>query len=173
MAIDCKTAALTVSTVEPATPLSVTLIVDVPVATPVAKPCDLAESEIVATEGVAETHVTWLVRFCVELSEYVPIAVNCWVPPLGTVGLAGETAIDRKTAALTVSTVEPATPLSAARDRGSAQRHAGRQALRSRGVRDRGHGRRGRNPRHLACHVLRRVVGVRSCCGELLGSTFG
>ena len=56
-----------------------------------------------ATEGVAETHVTWLVRVCVELSEYVPVAVNCSVPPLGTVGLAGETAIDRNTAALTVT----------------------------------------------------------------------
>ena len=82
---------------------------EVPVATPVAKPCDPEASEIVATEDVAEAHVTWLVRVCVELSEYVPVAVNCSVPPLATVGLAGETAIDRNTTALTVSTVEPAT----------------------------------------------------------------
>ena len=55
--------------------------------------------EIVATEGVAEAHVTWLVRFCVELSEYVPVAVNCSVPPLRDLGFAGVTAIDCNTAA--------------------------------------------------------------------------
>ena len=49
---------------------------------------------IVATEVVADAQVTWLVRFCVELSEKVPVAVNCWVFPLGTLGLAGVTAID-------------------------------------------------------------------------------
>ena len=37
---------------------------------------------IVATAGVADAQVTWLVRFCVELSENVPVAVNCWVFPL-------------------------------------------------------------------------------------------
>ncbi len=113
-AIDRKTAALTVRTDEPVTPLSVALIVEGPIATPVAKPCDPAVFEIVATEGVAEAHVTWLVRFCVELSEYVPLAVNCSVSPLGTLGFTGETAIDCKTAALTVSTVELVTPLSVA-----------------------------------------------------------
>ena len=44
----------------------------------------------------------------------VPVAVNCSVSPLATLGLAGVTAIDCKTAALTVSTVEPTTPLSVA-----------------------------------------------------------
>ena len=68
-AIDRNTATLTASTVEPATPLSVALIVERPSATPVAKPCDLEAFEIVATVVVAEAHVTWLVRFCVELSE--------------------------------------------------------------------------------------------------------
>ena len=64
-AIDCKTAAVTVSTVEPVIPPSVALIVEVPVATAVARP----PLVIVATEVVADAHVTWLVRFCVELSE--------------------------------------------------------------------------------------------------------
>ena len=71
--------AVTVSTVEPVTPPSVALIVDVPVATPVARPAAV----IVATAGVADAQVTWLVRFCVELSEKVPVAVNCCGLPLG------------------------------------------------------------------------------------------
>src|SRR5271157_4074404 len=89
-AIDCKAAAVTVSTVEPLTPLSVALIFEVPVPTPVARPAVV----IVATDVVADAHVTWLVRFAVELSEYVPVAVNCSVRPLAILGLAGVTAID-------------------------------------------------------------------------------
>ena len=50
--------------------------------------------EIVATEVVADAQVTWLVRFGVEPSEKVPVAVNCCVRPLATLGLAGVTAID-------------------------------------------------------------------------------
>ena len=64
-AIDCRTAAVTVSTVEPVTPPSVALMVEVPVATAVARP----PLVMVATEVVAEAQVTWLVRSCVELSE--------------------------------------------------------------------------------------------------------
>ena len=58
------TAAVTVRTVEPEMPVSVALMVEVPAATPVARPAAV----IVATEVVAEAQVTWLVRFCVELS---------------------------------------------------------------------------------------------------------
>ena len=36
---------------------------------------------MVATEVVADAQVTWLVRFSVELSEYVPVAVNCSAAP--------------------------------------------------------------------------------------------
>ncbi len=64
--------------------------------------------EIVATDVVAEAQVTWLVRFCVELSEYVPVAVNCWVVALGRGW--GSPASPRSipvSAAVTVSTVEP------------------------------------------------------------------
>ena len=42
------------------------------------------------------------------------MAVNCWVRPLASVGLAGVTAIDSRTAALAVSTVEPVTPANVA-----------------------------------------------------------
>ena len=69
-------------------------MVEVPVARAVARPCDPAALEMVATEVFAEAQVTWVVRSCVELSEYVPVAVNCWVSPTGTFGLAGVTAID-------------------------------------------------------------------------------
>ena len=45
-----------------------------------------------------------------EWSEKVPVAVNGSVVPLAMLGLAGVTAIDSRTAGLTVSTVEPLIP---------------------------------------------------------------
>jgi hypothetical protein len=59
---------------------------------------------MIATVGVAEFHVTEVVRFCVLLSVYVPVAVNCCVRPLAIEGLAGVTAIDTSAGAVTVST---------------------------------------------------------------------
>ena len=50
--------------------------------------------EMVATDGVADAQVTWLVRISVELSEKVPVAVNCWAAPMGMLGLAGVTSIE-------------------------------------------------------------------------------
>src|SRR5262245_53984766 len=91
-------------------PPSVALICEVPWPAAVASPADV----IVATEVVAEAQVTWVVRFCVVLSGKVPVAVNCWVRPLATLGLAGVTAMDWRAAAVTVITVEPLIPLSAA-----------------------------------------------------------
>jgi hypothetical protein len=88
----------------------VALIVLVPAATPVAKPAAV----IVATEVVADAHVTWAVRFWVLLSLYVPVAVNCCVAPVAIDGLPGVTAIDCKVAAVTVSTVDPLTAPSVA-----------------------------------------------------------
>ena len=76
-----------------------------PAATPVANPPAL----IVATPVVCELQVTELVKFCVELSEKVPVAVNCSVVPLATEGFAGVTAIDTSVAEVTVSKVEPLT----------------------------------------------------------------
>src|SRR4029077_12531781 len=63
-----------------------------------------------ATEVLAEAQVTWLVRSCVELSEYVPVAVNGFVVPMLMVGLGGVTAIDSRTASLTVNDAWPVTP---------------------------------------------------------------
>jgi hypothetical protein len=64
---------------------------------------------IVATPVVCEVHVTELVKFCVELSENVPAAVNCSVLPFTIDGFAGVTAMDTSVAEVTVSTVDPLT----------------------------------------------------------------
>jgi hypothetical protein len=109
-AIDVSVAAVTVRVVEPLTVPETALIVLVPTATPVANPPVV----IVATPVVAELHVTELVRFCVELSENVPVAVNCCFAPALIDGFAGVTAIDTNVAAVTVSVVEPLTAPEAA-----------------------------------------------------------
>src|SRR5216684_4026373 len=90
--IDCKVAAVTVSSVEPEIPPNVALIELVPTATAVASP----PAVMVAVAGVAEAQVTWAVRFCVVASLYVPVAVNCCVAPLVIEGLGGVTEIDCK-----------------------------------------------------------------------------
>ena len=63
---------------------------------------------------VPEAQVTEPVRSAVELSEYVPVAVNCWFAPAAIDGLAGVTAMLCSVAEVTVSTVEPLTPPSVA-----------------------------------------------------------
>jgi hypothetical protein len=111
-AIETKVAAVTVNvSAGLVTPERAAVICDVPMAMPLAKPV-LA---IVATVVVPDTHVAWLVRSCVLLSEYVPVALNCFVVPFAIVGLPGVTAIDTNVAAVTVN-VSPGlvTPLSAA-----------------------------------------------------------
>jgi hypothetical protein len=97
-AIDESVAAVTVNVVDPTTPPLVALIVDAPTFRVVAKPAALT----VATVVVPDAHVTLLVRFCVELSLNVPIAVNCCVLPAATDGFAGVTAMDVSTAAVKV-----------------------------------------------------------------------
>ena len=95
----------TVSTVDPDTDPEVALITLDPTPAPVARPPEV----IVAVDVVAEAQVTEAVRFCVLLSLYVPVAVNCCVWPLAIEGLAGVTAIETRVAEPTVSTVDPDT----------------------------------------------------------------
>ena len=95
---------------DPETPPDVAVIVVVPAATGVANPSEPVALLIVATPVVDELQVTVVVRFCVELSEYVPVAVNCRVVPSTTLGLAGVTAMETSVAAVTVSVVDPETP---------------------------------------------------------------
>ena len=85
--------------IEPAT----AWIVVPPGATPVARP----PLVIVATAVLEEVHVTTAVRFCILLSLYVPVAVNCCVDPLTMVELAGVTTRDTNTGGVTVKLVKP------------------------------------------------------------------
>ena len=61
----------------------------------------------VATLVACEVHVTEPVKFCVELSEKVPVAVNCSELPLAIERFGAVTAIDTNVAALTVSVADP------------------------------------------------------------------
>ena len=71
-------------------PDSIAVILAVPVATPVAKPVE----SILATLVLLLAQVTCDVISAVEPSEYVPVAVNAWVEPIGTVYNIGATAIE-------------------------------------------------------------------------------
>jgi hypothetical protein len=65
---------------------------------------------MVATVIPEELQVTEEVRSCVPPLVSAPIAVNCWVWPSGTEGLAGVTLMETKAAAVTVSVVLPEAP---------------------------------------------------------------
>ena len=66
------------------TPFRSAAILAVPVVTPLANP----KSSMVAIGVESLVHVTSELMSTVEPSEYVPVAVNCWVEP--TIKLAGE-----------------------------------------------------------------------------------
>src|ERR1700678_4029482 len=102
-AIDCSVAAVTASKVDPLMDDDVAVIVEVPTPAPLARPVVL----IVAVVVVSEDQVTLDVRFCVEPSLNVPVAVTCCVAPLAIDGFGGVTAIDCSVAAVTVRVVEP------------------------------------------------------------------
>lgn len=104
-AIEVNVAAITFRVVDPETRPSVAEMLVDPTEIAVANPPDA----IVALVISEEAHVTDDVKFCVELSVYVPVAVNCCVNPAGTLGFAGVTAIEDSVAAVTVNGVEPET----------------------------------------------------------------
>jgi hypothetical protein len=85
-------------------------IVDVPAATVDARP----PAAMVAAAGFVDAQTTSVVRSRVELSVYVPVAVNCCGRPAATLGSAGVTAMDVSSAGSTVSVVLPLTPSSVA-----------------------------------------------------------
>ena len=73
MAIDCRTAAVTVSVIEfEVTPPCAALMFVVPAPAPVAKPDALSDT----TAEFDDDQVTEFVRFCVLPSLKVPVAVN-------------------------------------------------------------------------------------------------
>jgi len=95
-------------------PVAVTLAVIVtglPAATPVANPHELLVLGVavqllpltMVADRLEEAHTAELVRFCVLLSEYVPVAVNCWVPLTATDAIAGVTLIEVRVLLATVS----------------------------------------------------------------------
>src|SRR5205809_479805 len=109
--MDTSVALVTVSVVLPDTLVtgSVAVIVVDPAATDVAKPSEPPALLIVAFPVSDELHVTDVVMFWVELSEYVPVAVNCFVNPSAMLGFVGVTEIDTRFALVTVNAVFPAT----------------------------------------------------------------
>ena len=107
--MDTSVADVTVSVVDPdVLPVVAVIVVD-PAATDVALPLEPAALLIAATAVDDDFQVTAVVRFCVELSEYVPVAVNCWVVPLTMLELAGVTAMDTSVAEVTISVAVPET----------------------------------------------------------------
>ena len=103
-----KVADLTVRIVLPETVPDVAVMVAAPAATAVARPVLLT----VATDVFEKFQVTCVVISRLVPSEYVPVAVNCWVTPsgiLGTLGVAGITTIEIKVPEFTVRIVLPET----------------------------------------------------------------
>lgn len=106
--MDWSTGAKQVTIVEPVVvPVAVAplaeIVVDPPtiaLALQVTRP-----AKTVATLGALETQVTVGVRAFVEPSVYVPVAVNCVVPPAATCGAAGVTLIDASAMTFTVACV--------------------------------------------------------------------
>src|SRR5258706_322653 len=95
-------------------PTTVPLVAEItvmPALAAVARPAEPVAFEIVAVARVEDAQVTIDVRFCVVVSLYVPVAVNCCVRPLATDGAAGVMARLVSVAAVTASVAVPVTPL--------------------------------------------------------------
>jgi hypothetical protein len=90
---DVSTGAVAVNVAVPVIEPEVAVIMADPSAMDVATP-DVAL--IVANPGALELQVTVFVISPVLASLKVPVAVNCWVNPTGTLGLADVTAMDDK-----------------------------------------------------------------------------
>jgi hypothetical protein len=101
-------AGVTVRTAVPAMSPDVAVMIVAPLATPVARPRDPVVLETVAVPGTEEDHVTEAVRLAVLRLEYVPVAVNCWVPPATIEADAGETLMLTNSSGVTVRTAVPA-----------------------------------------------------------------
>ena len=106
MAIDSNAAGVTVSDALPVMLSTEALITEEPVITPVASP----PAVMLATAGVADFQFEMAVMFAVVPLEYVPIAINCCMPPMATEGFTGVTAMDNSVPFVTVNTAEPALP---------------------------------------------------------------
>jgi len=81
------------------------MMVGVPVVTAVARPLPLTVADV-----SEEFHVTSVVISKLVPSEYIPMAVNCWVSPIGMLGLSGVTDMEDRVAWGTVRVVFPDLP---------------------------------------------------------------
>jgi hypothetical protein len=102
-----KTAAWQVTPAEPLTlPLVAEIVADpetVALALQVTRPVD----DTVATLGTLELHCTVPFKGCDGPDEKLPVAVNCAVPPVGSVSCAGAIVMELSTGAKQVTVVEP------------------------------------------------------------------
>lgn len=113
MLMDDSVAVVTLSVAVPLFPVEGSLAVIVtgpPAPRPVAIPLKPVALSIVATVALDDVQVTDDVRFLVVKFEYVPVAINCCVPPTGIRASAGVTTMDDSTAEVTVSVAVPAFP---------------------------------------------------------------
>ena len=111
MCIAVRVAGVTVNRLLPEiVPLAAVMVV-VPNPTVFAKPFEPAALLMLATLAFEEAQVTCAVRFSVELSERIPVAVNCGLTPFGVLGAAGATWMDARTGAgqTTETVLVPAT----------------------------------------------------------------
>ena len=96
--------------VTPTDPVTLPLaaeIVDEPLIVALALQVTRPVDDTVATLGALELHCTELVRPCEGPEEKIPVAVNCAVPPVGSVNGAGDTTTELSTGARQVTVVEP------------------------------------------------------------------
>ena len=98
-----RVAEVTVRVVLPEIVPEVAVIEAVPAATAVARPLLLT----VTTDVFEEVQVTCAVISRLMPSEYVPVAVNCWVTPTGILGLTGVTDTEDRVAEVTVRVLFP------------------------------------------------------------------
>jgi hypothetical protein len=109
-AIESNVAGVTVNSVDPDLFPNVAVSVAGPTATGVANPFEPAALLMAAMDDADEPQVTAVVRFCVEPSEYVPVAVNCRVVPSAILGLDGVIVRETSVACVTVRVVLPEMP---------------------------------------------------------------
>jgi hypothetical protein len=101
--MDASVAGVTVRALDADLLPKAAVIVAEPAATAVVSP----DALIIATPAFDESQLTEVVRFCVVLSEYVPVATNCFDVPSGMLGFVGVTEMDKSVAGFTVRVVDP------------------------------------------------------------------
>jgi hypothetical protein len=106
--IVCKTALVTITVLLPLMPFKLAVILAEPAETAVAKPVafTVAFDTLLVHTALDNTNDV--------PSENVPVAVNCCVKPAAKDGDAGVTAMDCKTALVTVTLTDPDMPLTTA-----------------------------------------------------------